>query len=79
MAAPGGTGAAADRAAGTAGVVVNALEELGHALSAAETSAIRSRLAAKEKGELESQCVGALVTAILYFGRAFKEDEAKGV
>ena len=30
MAAPGGTGAAADRAAGTAGVVVNALEELGH-------------------------------------------------
>ena len=68
-------GGKADAAGGTASVVVDALASLGHSLSSADTTAIAAKLAEKERGEQESQCVGPLAAAILYFGRAFRDQE----
>ena len=70
-------GAVTEKASGTAGVVINALEEIGRPLDGTEAASIRAKLAAKEKGEEADQCVGALCVAILYLGRAFKESEQK--
>ena len=70
-------GAVTEKASGTAGVVINALEEIGRPLDGTEAASIRAKLAAKEKGEETDQCVGALCVAILYLGRAFKESEQK--
>ena len=70
------SGKSGDKAdSGTAAVVVGALESLGHSLSSTDATALAAKLADRERGELENQCVGPLAAAILYFGRAFRDAE----